>query len=620
MAKRIRQGNDIVIRWAVTRAGQKEDFTDKTVTVKLNAADGTCVPIEYEAADGLITVRYYGKDQAKTGLYSLTLIENDGERMMGTIDVPNVFRIVVPQCVPMKDEDSTACCDVDIDAVDIATELSTPQGIEIYEKMNALVGEWADGKAEVVDALNRQGQEADMGDTFGELSQKIMDIPKRFDGEDGSVDWTNGGTMPMWDLLNELHRNKRADHQYICGMMIYDSDVVLSGADAYLCSDGFYTEEQGVEHHIDDTAHIMPYVIFYFDLADYAVPNINKDAYQVMALNGRPVFKVKKSWLNIYSFTDERYETSFEVNKSIRNMFINGVTSFYNAFTQTSMDILYLAITNCRKDIFINSNSATKIFLPQLTTVSGGTVVYNCQNFTQLELPQLTTVSGGNVVRDCVNLTSLTLPSLTTVSGGQVVTGCNNFTSLTLPSLTTVSGGYVVGSCNNFTSLTLPSLTTVSGGTVVRDCFGDFYFPKLEYSSNVSWFQFSIDFRRDVNIYLPVMDGYVVFSGTNNSGYKSYEAKVHLGRQDGCNITIKFVQTGNLPSRFTEVTVESGFRSDLDLSQLPYLTAESIVAIIGNLGDNNAYEAKTLTLGATNIAKLTEEQIAVATSKNYTIK
>ena len=554
MAKRIRQGNDIVIRWAVTRAGQKEDFTDKTVTVKLNAADGTCVPIEYEAADGLITVRYYGKDQSKTGLYSLTLIENDGERMMGTIDVPNVFRIVVPQCVPMKDEDSTACCDVDIDAVDIATELATPQGIEIYEKLNALVGEWADGKAAVVGALNRQGQDADMGDTFGELSQKIMDIPKRFDGEDGSVDWTNGGTMPMWDLLNELHRNKRADHQYICGMMIYDSDVVLSGADAYLCSDGFYTEKQGVEHHIDDTRHIMPYVIFYFDLADYDVPNINKDAYQVMALNGRPVFKVTKSWLNIYSFTDERYETSFEVNTSIRNMFINGVTSFYNALTATSMDILYMAITDCRKDILVSSNSATKIFLPQLTTVSGGTVV---------------------------------------------------------------------GNCNNFTSLTLPSLTTVSGGTVVGNCFGDFYFPKLEYTStavNYAVLSFSENFRRDVNVYLPVIDGYVRFRAGNYTGFKSYEAKVHLGRQDGCNIIFNFTETGNLPTRFTEVTVESGFRSNLDLSQLPYLTAESIVAIIDNLGDNNDYEAKTLTLGATHIAKLTEEQIAVATSKNYTIK
>lgn len=48
-------------------------------------------------------------------------------------------------------------------------------------------------------------------------------------------------------------------------------------------------------------------------------------------------------------------------------------------------------------------------------------------------------------------------------------------------------------------------------------------------------------------------------------------------------------------------------------------TREAIVEIIGNLRDLTGSTAKTLTMGATNMAKLTTDDIAVATAKNWTI-
>ena len=48
-----------------------------------------------------------------------------------------------------------------------------------------------------------------------------------------------------------------------------------------------------------------------------------------------------------------------------------------------------------------------------------------------------------------------------------------------------------------------------------------------------------------------------------------------------------------------------------------YLTSEHLMSIINNL--NTVSTTQTLTLGSTNLAKLTPEQIKIATDKNWTV-
>lgn len=67
------------------------------------------------------------------------------------------------------------------------------------------------------------------------------------------------------------------------------------------------------------------------------------------------------------------------------------------------------------------------------------------------------------------------------------------------------------------------------------------------------------------------------------------------------------------------VTLGNGFNaSGLNLDLCP-LTVESMVQILGALADNTGATAKALTLGTTNLEKLTDEQIAIATNKNWTL-
>lgn len=59
-----------------------------------------------------------------------------------------------------------------------------------------------------------------------------------------------------------------------------------------------------------------------------------------------------------------------------------------------------------------------------------------------------------------------------------------------------------------------------------------------------------------------------------------------------------------------------GFKTYLDLSGSPLLTHESLLNVINEAADVTA-KPKTLTLGATNLAKLTDEEKAIATNKGW---
>ena len=73
-------------------------------------------------------------------------------------------------------------------------------------------------------------------------------------------------------------------------------------------------------------------------------------------------------------------------------------------------------------------------------------------------------------------------------------------------------------------------------------------------------------------------------------------------------------------SELTVVSLENGFNANsLNLSASTNFSAETLVAILNALADRTGLEAYTLTLGSANLEKLTDEEIAVATEKNWTL-
>lgn len=71
-------------------------------------------------------------------------------------------------------------------------------------------------------------------------------------------------------------------------------------------------------------------------------------------------------------------------------------------------------------------------------------------------------------------------------------------------------------------------------------------------------------------------------------------------------------------SNLQEIELENGFNAQINCSACP-LTQQSLVRMLTALADLTGLQAKTLTVGSANLAKLTNEQIAIATEKNWTL-
>ena len=73
-------------------------------------------------------------------------------------------------------------------------------------------------------------------------------------------------------------------------------------------------------------------------------------------------------------------------------------------------------------------------------------------------------------------------------------------------------------------------------------------------------------------------------------------------------------------SRLTNVTLGNNFNCDnLDLSVSTKYSVDTLVAMLTALADRTGQTAYTLTIGATNLAKLSDDQRAIATDKNWTL-
>lgn len=171
---------------------------------------------------------------------------------------------------------------------------------------------------------------------------------------------------------------------------------------------------------------------------------------------------------------------------------------------------------------------------------------------------------------DCTNLT--TIPQLDTSKGtsfSNMFRGCSSLT--TIPQIGTSRGTAFNGMFSGCTNLTtIPPLNT-SKGTTFNGMFS----------------------------------GCKKLKTIKLTSFRSYS-----GMFTNCEALEELIVTGT-------ITVSN---NDLNLSYSPLLTVESLLSVLNALADNTGKTKYTITLGSTNLAKLTSTQKAIATNKNYTLK
>lgn len=103
--KKIRIGNDIPIKWTINRDGQPEDFSGKTIKLLMRSMSEEVEITDYKIEGNVINWTFFGKDQTKATAYTFTLIENEGQEGMFTIDACRVLQLV--ECSDQADDDDS---------------------------------------------------------------------------------------------------------------------------------------------------------------------------------------------------------------------------------------------------------------------------------------------------------------------------------------------------------------------------------------------------------------------------------------------------------------------------------------------------------------------------------
>lgn len=208
----------------------------------------------------------------------------------------------------------------------------------------------------------------------------------------------------------------------------------------------------------------------------------------------------------------------------------------------------------------------------------------------RLSMPDLVSITG-NIVSDCTSLTILELPRLTALDAS-----------------TWREWGFVRGATKNL-KIYLPSLETVKGYGWNPLCQGnasEIHVPKLKALTNGIGF-IHPDSPPDIDIYAAslVLGNDILHYVDNGS------VRLHFGSQSGAVIGCSSVG-------LTALTIEPGFTGSIDFKRAD-LTADNLRELLVNLGDNTDGTTYRIQMGAANMAKLTEDEIAVATAKNYTV-
>lgn len=169
----------------------------------------------------------------------------------------------------------------------------------------------------------------------------------------------------------------------------------------------------------------------------------------------------------------------------------------------------------------------------------------------------------GLIQRD---LTEIIIPDGVTSIGDYAFANCEKLTRIILPDSITSVGLQAFEKCRNLSSIIIPIGVTSIGFATFRYCWDL------------------------MNITIP--------SSVTSIGQGAFQS---------C-------------SSLSNVIIGNGFNANnLNLSESTLYTRETILQWLNALADRTGQTAYKLTIGATNLAKLTEEDILIATNKNWTL-
>lgn len=272
---------------------------------------------------------------------------------------------------------------------------------------------------------------------------------------------------------------------------------------------------------------------------------------------------------------------------------------FYNCPNLKFVPMLDTRSVTKMSGMFSGCKSLTNI--PQLDThsvTSMGFMFRFCSSITSI--PQLDTQSVTdmeNMFEGCTSLTSI--PQLDTtkvIYMSSMFNECQNLRTIpqfNTPNLTTVDSMFY--ECNSLENVPLFNTSNVTSfDSMFYNCVNLTSIPQFDTSKVTSMYQM---FYKCISLTsVPKLDATSLASGTRI-----------------------FDSWSDYFTKFTDFGGFTNLKVNLDLHYCTALTKESLLNVFNEAADVTA-SPKTMTLGTTNLNKLTDEEKAIATNKGWTLK
>jgi surface protein len=451
-------------------------------------------------------------------------------------------------------------------------------------------------KQDIKQAISNKG--VDMtGVPFTRYAEKIDEIQV---GGDGDGEWSPNPVWNWWDIEQIVRDDIQGTYQYKVIELISDSfpETDLTGAQAYKTSDGAFYE--GNATHIWNVAE-------------------DRQAYDD---DGNATYKTR------YII---RYYTSENINLTLATeclYFVVDKAKFSNSGLGTSTPAnakknllsfklinganLQLGVTDINS-MFYNCYSLTSIPLFDTSNVTNmGSMFYNCHSLTSIPLFDTSNVRDmSSMFRSCYSLKSVPLFDTSNVTDMSCMFwSCDSFTSIPLFDTSNITDmSYMFYSCNSLTSVPLFDTSNITDmSCMFYSCYSLTSVPLFD-TSNVTNMSYMFQYCYSLKS-VPLFD-------TSNVTDMSYmfngsDSFTSIPLFDTSNVTSMSYMFNGCDS-LVSLKLQN-LRTNLTLATTSYglnINRDSLLYIIRNRSGTNAI---TLKIGATNLAKLTTEEIAEATN------
>ena len=358
------------------------------------------------------------------------------------------------------------------------------------------------------------------------------------------------------------------------------------------------------------------------NLYDIVIPNeikslqISQYAFSGCSLDNEAVSKLASLCSGtIYSYAFANITSITEITASY-------VTNYY-----------FSGCTNLKKATILNT----------LSDGGCGSYVFNgCKNLREVVLPNNIRKIGANMFNGNTSLTNINIPTSLTSIESNAFYGCTKLTSVIISENASYTLGQYAFQSSGVTDACVADIMSHASSVESH------IFDKCNSLENVEVKYFGTNmFSNCTNLKTAKSTG--TGSSTGNSVFQNDIALETVIFSDETTIGIKVfygctsLKTVYLPSSITTATNNSltsasssyyvfynctaledvqlgqNWNMSLRLNVSNNLTVGSMVAMFNSLKDLTGDTAKTLTLGSTNLAKLTDEQKLIATNKNWTL-